>query len=155
MSTVRYSFRVAVTGSWFRKVLPDHSLDGELILLGTCKSLKDDRLSEALRAKGAECVVGSDTSIYIPTLCSMTRDFIQELSTRDKDGRFTSATDAINKATAYGIHGSVLIGNLSLAFGHAYRLFGKEFPEPYAKECRCPSPFRARCTRAATRQAWL
>ena len=116
------SDRVAVTGSWFRKVLPDHSLDGELILLGTCKSLKDDRLSEALRAKGAECVVGSDTSIYIPTLCSMTRDFIQELSTRDKDGRFTSATDAINKATAYGIHGSVLIGNLSLAFGHAYRL---------------------------------
>lgn len=112
--------RIALLSGFFEKELNANSLDGTLLVLGTCSSLADGRLANALKGKGAACVIGSRTPIRVVGLYDQVKKLIDAFASKDENGKYNSASQAVIEAT-YNAGGSV-VGELSYAFGADYRL---------------------------------
>ena len=112
--------RIALLSGFFEKELNANSLDGTLLVLGTCSSLADGRLANALKGKGAACVIGSRTRIRVVGLYDQVKKLIDAFASKDENGKYNSASQAVIEAT-YNAGGSA-VGELSYAFGADYRL---------------------------------
>ncbi len=91
--------KIAVTGSYFRKKLPDQSLYGSMVMLGSCHGLADDRLYQVFADKGAACIIGSKTKIDIAKLFITSDALINGLISPFDNGAYPSVSDVMDSVS--------------------------------------------------------
>lgn len=89
---------VAVSVEFLEKVIPDDSLEGSIIFLGTCDSYKDRKLVNLLREKGAMAVLGYSDSVHTVYDKLMTETFFTRLAKEKSSGVHYSLQEAYEYA---------------------------------------------------------
>lgn len=81
-----------ISASYIDKAIKDDSLNGSVVYLAACDSMKDDKLGKAFINKGALAVVGNNGSVFTEYNLKMMNDFFIGLTHKNKDKEKTYFT---------------------------------------------------------------
>lgn len=87
-----------LTPIFFEKYVPENAFEGSLLYLGTCCSLADGRLAQALIDKGARAVLGNDSIVWAQYSFGMIDSFFEGLTLKPDGKNYMTVSEALQYA---------------------------------------------------------
>ena len=89
---------LAYTPYYFQNHIDDDTLEGSLVYIAACSSMKDNRLTNVFIEKGADLVVGNSAKIWTPYNLNMMTTFLKSLTEKNLEDDYLNAEEALSAA---------------------------------------------------------